>query len=390
MQEVDSFLSIATDCIANAILNRSRQFLQILKNLLGGMHNFSLYNLIYLYIGCDSGLDIVFVLDASGSIRENNFVTMKDFVKSIVSNFEIGADKTRVGVIRFATLASIVIPLGSINNALLLNNYITNIVYSDGSTTATYSALNLLDNAFSNARTSEGVPRVAIVFTDGQSNSPSLTIQAAQAVHSSGIVVYSFGIGNNVDNNELNAIASSSNNVFVISNFSPSQFATKLLPLQTSACTSKHIIRSINTMYYMLSIKTAPAIASISEPLTTSLSMGESRLLQYPFPNEGITLKIDVTLGQILVQGSFTIRNPTSLTADFSVTSTSSGIDYFISPGLYQSYTGDLQTSRQRPQTGNITANVYLSIEGQQTNNTFSLNTTFGDTTSGGKAQEMY
>ena len=57
----------------------------------------------------------------------------------------------------------------------------------------------------------------------------------------------------------------------------------------------------------MLSIKTAPAIVSVSEALGASLGMGKSRLLQYPFPDEGITLKIDVTLGQVLVQGSFTI-----------------------------------------------------------------------------------
>ena len=122
--------------------------------------------------------------------------------------------------------------------------------------------------------------------------------------------------------------------------------------------------------------------------MTTSLSMGKSRLLLYSFTNEGITLKVDITLGQVLVQGSFIIQNPTSLTADFSVTSTTSGIDYFISPALYQSSIGDLQTSRRRRQTGstsNITANVYLSLEGLETNNTFSLNTTFGDTTSGGK-----
>ena len=338
--------------------------------------------MITLRIDCDSGLDIVFVLDSSGSILENNFVTMKDFVKNIVTNFEIGADKTRVGVIRFSTSASIVIPLGSINNALILNNSITNIVYTDGGT-ATHLALNLLDTAFSNARTSEGIPRVAIVFTDGQSNSPSLTIQAAQAVHSTGIIVYSFGIGSGVNMNELNAIASTSSNVFLISNFSPGEFAAKLLPLQTSTCTSKHIMHSINTMYYMLSIKTAPAIASISKPLATSLGMGKSRLLQYPFPNEGITLKVDVTLGQVQVQGSFTIRNPTSLTADFSVSSTTNGIDYFISPGLYQSSIGGLQTSRRRRSPSNITTNVYLSIEGLQANNTFYLNTTFGDTSEG-------
>ena len=187
------------------------------------------------------------MLDASGSIRSSNFVTMKNFVKSVISNFEIGADKTHVGVIRFASSASIVIPLGSINKASQLNTSITNISYTGGGT-ATHLALNLLITAFNNSRTSEGVPRVAIVFTDGRSNSQSLTAQAAQLVHDTGIVVYSFGIGSGVHINVLNAIASSSSNVFVISNFSPSQFANKLLPLQTTICTSKHVIYSIYTM----------------------------------------------------------------------------------------------------------------------------------------------
>ena len=203
--------------------------------------------ILNLHIDCGSGLDIVFVLDPSESILESNFVIMKNFVKSIVSNFEIGANKTHVGVIRFASSSSIVIPLGSINNASQLNNSITNVNYTRGGT-ATHLGLNVLNTAFSNARTSQGVPQVAISFTEGEPNSLFLTIRAAQAVHSTGIVVYSFGIGSGVHINVLNAIASSSSNVFVISNFSPSQFATKLVPLQTTICTSKHIIYSINTM----------------------------------------------------------------------------------------------------------------------------------------------
>ena len=126
----------------------------------------------------------------------------------------------------------------------------------------------------------------------------------------------------------------------------------------------------------MLSIKTAPGIVSISEPLEASLGMSKFRLLQYPFPDEGITFKINIILGQVLVQGSFTIRNPTSLTADFSFTSTNNSINFFISPDLYYSsiLIGGLQTSHQRRQTGspsNTTANVYLFIEGLQRNNTF-------------------
>ena len=242
-------MSNADDCIANATLFRSRELLEFLKKLFEGIcatvHCVKLD--IYFYIGCRSGLDMVFVLDSSGSIGDINFERMKEFVKEVLVDFEIGADKTRVGVIQFANSADIVIELGSINDGLLLNNSITNISHTGGGT-ATHLALDRLHDAFINARTNEGVPRVAIVFTDGQSHSYNLTIQAAQAVHSTGIVVYSFGIGNNVDTKELKAIASDSNNVFTILNFSPSQFAAKLVPLQTSACTSKHIIYSIKTM----------------------------------------------------------------------------------------------------------------------------------------------
>ena len=243
-QAADSFLSSVDSWISNTTQLVTRQLLQTLKNLLGGIIVYFLLtnitNITVYNIGCKSGLDIIFVLDASGSVGISHFVTMKSFVKTIISNFEIGANKTRVGVVRFASSASIVIPLGSINDASLLNTSITNIIYTSGGT-ATHLALNLLETAFSNSRTSQGVPQVAIVFTDGQSNSQSLTAQAAQAVHDAGIVVYSFGIGGGVNLKELNTIASISNNVFVISNFSPSQFAAQLLPLQTTTCTSEYL-----------------------------------------------------------------------------------------------------------------------------------------------------
>ena len=95
-------------------------------------------------------------------------------------------------------------------------------------------------------------------------------------------------------------------------------------------------------------------------------------MLAFDFPNEGITLKIDITQGQLLVYGSFSILNPNSLTADFSFQSTSDGISYFISPELYQSSTIRFNVSRS--------ADLYISLIGLQNNNIFLLNSTFGDT----------
>ena len=126
----------------------------------------------------------------------------------------------------------------------------------------------------------------------------------------------------------------------------------------------------------------APALSIISDVIEGILQTNEARLLEFPFPSEGMTLKVDITRGQLQVYGSFSIRNPTSLTADFSVQSTFTGIDYFISPKLYSSSTNTgLITKRQAsPSTNTSAVSVYISLTGLVNNTVFSLNTTFGDT----------
>ena len=181
-------------------------------------------------------------MDASGSVRAENFEIMKDFVANMLSNFTIGPADTRVGVIRFASTPSIVIPLGSINTYSQLATAIRGISYTGGFTD-TSAALNLLDSAFATARVSEGIPRVAAVFTDGLSNNPSATVQSAQAVHNDRITVFSFGIGSGVSNAELVAIASGGQQgVFTISGFSSSTFQAVLIQLRVSTCACKSLI----------------------------------------------------------------------------------------------------------------------------------------------------
>ena len=124
--------------------------------------------------------------------------------------------------------------------------------------------------------------------------------------------------------------------------------------------------------------------------MITSLGVSEFRLLQYAFPVEGLTIKFVIVSGQLLIYGSFSVQNPTLLTADFSIQGTTTGIDFFISPELRQSVF-DSQSNRRRRQTSspsNTTGNVFLSIEGLQSNNTFTLSTTLGDTTSSGKCEK--
>jgi uncharacterized protein YegL len=325
-------------------------FLETLKDLLGD---------------CNSGIDVIFVLDSSGSVGISNFQTMKTFVTNVISDFSIGPTKTRVGVINFASDVDESIPLGSINNASSLNAAIDSIPYID-SGTRTHLALNLLrTGAFNNSRVNEGIPRVAIVLTDGQSNDPEATVLASTLLHQAGINVYAFGIGTGVNVEELTTIASSPLNVFQIASFSPAAFSGILLQLQSTACTT-------------------PAQAQISNEIEGNLDVNEVRLLQYPFPNDGMTLKINNTVGQLQVLGSFTIRNPTTLTADFSVNSVNNegteSIDYFISPQLYANSTSNANQGTSMSPNSNTTSNVYLAVIGLNSTNTFVLDTTTGNT----------
>uniref|UniRef100_A0A1X7UZ52 VWFA domain-containing protein n=1 Tax=Amphimedon queenslandica TaxID=400682 RepID=A0A1X7UZ52_AMPQE len=330
--------------------------------------NHALVSAIRDYLDCNSrAFDFVIILDASGSVGYYNFETMKNFVANMLSSFTIEQNGTRVGVIRYASSPSNVIPLGSINTYSQLATAIRGISYTQGGTN-TAAALNLLTTAFATARVSEGIPRVAAVFTDGNSNSYSATVQAAQAIHDAGIHVYSFGIGSGISNAELVAIASNGQqDVFTISGFSSNTFQAVLKQLQVSTCST-------------------PTISETGKEIAATLPKGSSRLLQYEFPSMGMTLKVNVTQGNLVVHGSFSVQNPNNLTQDFSVMSNGNDIDHFISPELMRQSTdnGNGGGSRKRRQTSLPTngtdANVYLSIVGLNDNNTFVLNTTFGDT----------
>ena len=187
-----------------------------------------------------AAIDLVFVLDASGSIGSVDFRNILNLVADIVRSLEIGPDEGQVAVIRFASSASVIFGLTAHDNQGDLLTAINNIPYTGGGTD-TAEALNLLvSNGFIGARPEvEGVPRVAIVVTDGQSNSRPATIAAAARVHAAepAITVFAAGI-RNFNLNELRVIASSPSSRFVITipNFSRIEVERLTQALRLEAC----------------------------------------------------------------------------------------------------------------------------------------------------------
>ena len=80
------------------------------------------------FLVCDSVLatDIIFVLDTSSGVGEENFNKMKEFLETIVKSFDIDNLLTRVGVITFDVDSRLDIKLNAHNNerSLLDGTYI--------------------------------------------------------------------------------------------------------------------------------------------------------------------------------------------------------------------------------------------------------------------------
>ena len=189
-------------------------------------------------------------MDESGSVTSGNFELMKDFVQDISNSYDIGPDAVRIGVLTYASSYTFDFYLKTYSTKTDVLNAVDNIVYSGGSTN-TAGALDAIRNyGFTEANgarpSSQGIPRITIVITDGKSKSFSATVTAAQQLHSAGIIVFAVGIaGANLV--ELDAIASDPAYVSFISSFDANLLANLQVTISNEACVGKLVCTHTNT-----------------------------------------------------------------------------------------------------------------------------------------------
>ena len=191
----------------------------------------------------------MFVLDSSGSIGSTNFQKMRNFVNTVVNDLDIGPTRTQVGVIVFSSSASVSFHLNTYSNRETLTSAVNSIPYLDSGTQTADALYLLINQGFVGARPKiQGVPRVAMVVTDGKSNDPALTVTAAEALRSvPSIMTYAVGIGS-ADRTELNTIASTRNNqklVRYINSFDLAELERLQEDLREQACTGMTCVNTI-------------------------------------------------------------------------------------------------------------------------------------------------
>ncbi|KAH9496731.1 Collagen alpha-5(VI) chain [Bulinus truncatus] len=170
---------------------------------------------------CRGKADIIFVVDASGSVGSLNFKKLLSFAANLAGSYLIGPDNTRFGLVVFSTEYQKVFDLKTFKTPLEVIQAILKTPNSGG-LTYTDKALNSIINnrMFDPINGGRSDARdIVITLTDGQSNNPTATAAAANALKTKGATLFSVGIGWGNNNGELVKLASNAEFVFNVDNF---------------------------------------------------------------------------------------------------------------------------------------------------------------------------
>ncbi|XP_037836071.1 collagen alpha-1(XIV) chain isoform X2 [Kryptolebias marmoratus] len=150
--------------------------------------------------------DIVILVDGSWSIGRINFKLVRMFLENLVNAFDVGIDKTRIGLAQYSGDPRIEWHLNTYSTKDAVIDAVKNLPYKGGNT-LTGLALNFIsENCFKLESGSRvGVPKIGILITDGKSQDD--VIPPAESLREAGVELFAIGV-KNADENELRSIAS--------------------------------------------------------------------------------------------------------------------------------------------------------------------------------------
>ncbi|NXN48534.1 CO6A6 protein, partial [Rynchops niger] len=165
-------------------------------------------------------LDIVFVMDSSGSISSSQYQAMKDFIIALVKQSDVGPDGVQFGALKYSDKPVELFYL----NKYTTKQDITEAIQRDdplGQSTYTAKALVHSEMFFTEehgSRKSKGVPQVLMVITDGESHDKDKLDDVAQRLRNKGVTIYAVGV-EGASRSELLTMAGSEDKCFYVDTF---------------------------------------------------------------------------------------------------------------------------------------------------------------------------
>lgn len=182
-------------------------------------------------------------MDSSASVQPTNFQLGLQFIIRVCEYFNIAYPHgTRVAVIRYNDVPTIMFHFNTYINKQDVLNAIGSIPYESGLTRTDLALLEAHASLFGNpdhgVRPKElGVPRVLVLLTDGRANSGTASvIKPSELLREDGVNIFVIGIGQRLNKNELNIIASDPDAYHVVSSKSFAGVNALVGNIQESSC----------------------------------------------------------------------------------------------------------------------------------------------------------
>nr|XP_040016906.1 LOW QUALITY PROTEIN: collagen alpha-1(XII) chain [Gasterosteus aculeatus aculeatus] len=179
--------------------------------------------------------DVVFLVDGSWSVGRANFKYVRGFLSAAAGAFQVGADRTRVGVVQYGSDPRTEFPLNRHATRPELLRAIGSLPYKGGDT----KTGDALDYVLKNSFTEEGgarkdFPKVLVIITDGKSEDAVET--SARQLRSAGVEIFVLGV-QQADTEEMKLMASAPHrsHVFTVANFDQIRSVQKQLVAQLCA-----------------------------------------------------------------------------------------------------------------------------------------------------------
>uniref|UniRef100_A0A7N5JZH2 Matrilin-2 n=1 Tax=Ailuropoda melanoleuca TaxID=9646 RepID=A0A7N5JZH2_AILME len=159
---------------------------------------------------CTEGpVDLVFVIDGSKSLGEENFEIVKQFVTGIIDSLAVSPKAARVGLLQYSTQVRTEFTLRNFNSAKDMKKAVAHMKYMGKGSMTGLALKHMFERSFTQVEgarpLSTRVPRVAIVFTDGRAQDD--VSEWASKAQANGITMYAVGVGKAIEE-ELQEIAS--------------------------------------------------------------------------------------------------------------------------------------------------------------------------------------
>ena len=182
--------------------------------------------------------DVVFILDSSASIRQEDWRVLLNFVSEVVGRLEVSREDIHVGAARYASDVSIEVRLDYSFEARRIQDRIRDIRKVEGNTNMREAFRRVSAEMFNRNMPGDRAeaPDIIVIISDGRTDNRDGTLIEANNVRSRGITIIPVGIDIDGDMGLLRSIASDPSDVDRLRVTSYNQLANRINSLVNILC----------------------------------------------------------------------------------------------------------------------------------------------------------